>query len=207
MCAFHSLPPGPQSPPSLRLLSLSPSPSPLSLRCPCVKCQTLLSGQRRRHLRCRRRQFPAVFSRPPSLRTLHSPHSALHSPLCPLFGGFICVGGKVSRRLVSPLFPCPFIPCSAHTILLCYVFCLFCIICCLCPVRPACPAVALLPPPTNFTYIYSDILQPLLLLCISYEIVYFSAVCVCVCEGLGVSVCVVVKCFHAANYSNLCTLR
>lgn len=125
VCVRISQPaPVPQSPPSLRLLSLSPSP--LSLRCPCVKCQTLLSGQRRRHLRCRRRQFPAVFSRP------RSAHSALHSPLCPLFGGFICVGGKVSRRLVSPLFPCPFIPCSAHTILLCYVFCLFCIICCLC---------------------------------------------------------------------------
>lgn len=52
-----------------RLLSLSP----LSLRCPCVKCQTLLSGQRRRHLPYRRRQFPA--SPPPP--TLHTPLSTL----------------------------------------------------------------------------------------------------------------------------------
>lgn len=108
-----------------RLLSLSP----LSLRCPCVKCQTLLSGQRRRHLPYRRRQFPAS---PPH------PLYTLHSALCPLFGRFICVGGKVSRRLVLPLVLYLFLSLLFfHTILLCYVFCLFCIICCLCLPCPA----------------------------------------------------------------------
>lgn len=170
-----------------RLLSLSP----LSLRCPCVKCQTLLSGQRRRHLPYRRRQFPA-----PPPYTLYT----LQSPLCPLFGRFICVGGKVSRRLVLPLVLSLFLSLLFfHTILLCYVFCLFCIICCLCLPCPPCSAVAQLRLPTNFTYIYSDIFQrPLLLLCISYEIVYFSG-SVCVSGSGSKCVCVLVKCFHAAQ--------
>lgn len=83
----------------------------------------------------------------PSSSSPPSPASpfTLHSSLCPLFRGFICVGGKVSRRLVLPLLM-SFLSLSLdlslphfHTILLCYVFCLFCIICCLCPApqRPA----------------------------------------------------------------------
>lgn len=68
------------------------------------------------------------------------------APLPPHLLRFICVGGKVSRRLVSPPVycqpasqpagPAPFLFGAA---LLCYVFCLFCIIC-----RPgSSPAVAL----------------------------------------------------------------
>lgn len=133
----------------------------------------------------------------------------LHSSLCPLFRGFICVGGKVSRRLVLPLL-LSLLSLSRHhppplphyLTLLRFLFVLHYLL----PLsRPStlCPAVALLRLPTNFTYIYSDIFQRplLLLLCISYEIVYFSGgMCVCVCVwGVGVSVCVLVKCFHAAQ--------
>lgn len=73
-----------------RLLSLSP----LSLRCPCVKCQTLLSGQRRRHLPHRRRQFPASLP--------NSTHSTLR--FVHFSGGLFALAAKC---LVAWCCPCP----------------------------------------------------------------------------------------------------
>lgn len=168
-----------------RLLSLSP----LSLRCPCVKCQTLLSGQRRRHLPYRRRQFPA--SPPHPLYTLHFVHFS---------GGLFALAAKCLVAWCCPLFSLSSSPFSSSTLSYFATFsvCFALFAASACP-APPCSAVAQLRLPTNFTYIYSDIFQrPLLLLCISYEIVYFSGG-VCVSGSGSKCVCVLVKCFHAAQ--------
>lgn len=122
VCAFHSL----------------PRPPWLVVCCRCRHCPyaVLASSVKR----CWVANAVVIFLTVAGsfLRLPPHPLYTLHSPLCPLFGRFICVGGKVSRRLVLPLVLSLFLSLLFfHTILLCYVFCLFCIICCLCLPCPA----------------------------------------------------------------------